>query len=130
MVDHLDVTPGPTSGARPIECVIVGGGIAGCTIAYELATRGYHVLLLERDSLAAAASGHNTGTLLSQGEAEVMQLLRESVHIYHQLEPGPFPFHLQQRPQLLLARDEAQLAAARQRAEQIVALGGAVQAVD
>jgi glycine/D-amino acid oxidase-like deaminating enzyme len=108
----------------------VGGGIAGCTIAYELATRGYQVLLLERDALAAAASGHNTGTLLSQGEAEVMQLLRESVHIYHQLEPGPFPFHLQQRPQLLLARDEVQLAAARQRAEQIVALGGAVQAVD
>lgn len=130
MGDHADVTPAPAPGTRPVECVVVGGGIAGCTIAYELATRGYEVLLLERDALAAAASGHNTGTLLSQGEAEVMQLLHESVHSYHQLEPGPFPLQLQQRPQLLLARDAAQLAAARRRADQIAALGGTVQAVD
>jgi glycine/D-amino acid oxidase-like deaminating enzyme len=115
---------------RPVECVVIGGGIAGCTIAFELATRGRQVLLLERDSIAAAASGHNTGTLLSQGEPEVMQLLRESVQMYHELEAGPYAFHFRQRPQLLLARDATQLAAARQRAEQIAALGGTVEAVD
>jgi D-hydroxyproline dehydrogenase subunit beta len=114
----------------PIECVVVGGGIAGCTIAWELAARGQRVLLLERDAIAVAASGHNTGTLLSQGEPEVMQLLRESVSIYQELEAGPFDFHLRQRPQLLLARDAAQRAAAQRRAEQIAALGGAVTAVD
>jgi glycine/D-amino acid oxidase-like deaminating enzyme len=122
-------SPGLSDG-RPVECVVVGGGIAGCAIAWELATRGQRVLLLERDTVAAAASGHNTGTLLSQGEPEVMQLLRESVGIYQELEAGPFDFHLRQRPQLLLARDAAQLAAAQQRAEQIAALGGAVAAVD
>ena len=129
MPDRVDASPSPPD-ARPVEQVVIGGGIAGCSIAFELAARGHRVLLLERDAIAAAASGHNTGTLLSQGEPEVMQLLRESVRIYQELEPGPCAFHLHQRPQLLLARDAMQLAAARQRAEQIAHRGGAVQAVD
>ncbi|MGO8951685.1 MAG: NAD(P)/FAD-dependent oxidoreductase [Ktedonobacterales bacterium] len=123
-------TSAESSSPHSVECLVIGGGIAGCTIAYELASRGQEVLLLERDSLATAASGHNTGTLLSQSEAEVMQMLRESVPIYRELESGPVPFHLRQSTQLLLAQDEAQWEAARKRAEQIAHLGGDVHPVD
>jgi D-hydroxyproline dehydrogenase subunit beta len=120
----------PSSRTRPVECLIIGGGIAGCTIAYELASRGREVLLLEAESLATAASGHNTGTLLSQSETEVMQMLRESVAIYRELDPGSVPFHLRQSTQLLLARDEYQWEAVQKRATQIAHLGGTVEALD
>jgi sarcosine oxidase subunit beta len=37
--------------------VIVGAGIVGCTVAHELARRGHGVVVLERESPAAGASG-------------------------------------------------------------------------
>ena len=37
--------------------VIVGGGIYGCTVAWELAKRGEEVLLLEAKAIASGASG-------------------------------------------------------------------------
>jgi len=46
--------------ARP-DAIVVGGGVAGCSIAYRLAERGRQVLLLERRELAAGASGRNAG---------------------------------------------------------------------
>lgn len=42
---------------------IVGGGIVGCAIAYRLARAGMKVVLIERDGIAAHASGHNAGNL-------------------------------------------------------------------
>ena len=39
------------------EYVIVGGGIYGCTVAWELAKRGADVLLLEAAQIASGASG-------------------------------------------------------------------------
>ena len=39
------------------EFVIVGGGIYGCAVAWELAKRGADVLLLEAQSIASGASG-------------------------------------------------------------------------
>ena len=43
------------------DVVIVGGGIIGAASAYELARRGAGVTLIERDELAAGASGRNQG---------------------------------------------------------------------
>jgi len=53
---------------------IIGGGIAGCSTAYYLATEGHDVTLFERDSLASHASGFALGALLppfggSRGDA-------------------------------------------------------------
>ena len=39
------------------DYVIVGGGIYGCTVAWELARRGADVLLLEAKTIASGASG-------------------------------------------------------------------------
>lgn len=39
------------------DYVIVGGGIYGCTVAWELAKQGEEVLLLEASSIASGASG-------------------------------------------------------------------------
>ena len=39
------------------DYVIVGGGIYGCTVAWELAKRGEEALLLEAKAIASGASG-------------------------------------------------------------------------
>ncbi|HVB63691.1 MAG TPA: glycine oxidase ThiO [Nitrolancea sp.] len=45
------------------EVVIVGGGIMGCALAYDLASRGVDVLLLERRELAREASWASAGII-------------------------------------------------------------------
>jgi tRNA 5-methylaminomethyl-2-thiouridine biosynthesis bifunctional protein len=48
----------------PETAIVVGGGIAGCSMAYALATRGVAVTLIERaPQLATAASGNPRGIL-------------------------------------------------------------------
>jgi sarcosine oxidase, subunit beta len=39
------------------EFVVIGGGIVGCAVAWGLARRGGHVVLVERDHVASGASG-------------------------------------------------------------------------
>jgi len=43
------------------DIAIVGGGIIGAACAYELSLAGASVTLIERDELAAGASGRNQG---------------------------------------------------------------------
>ena len=53
---------------RTAEVVIVGGGVVGCAVAYNLAGLGMRPLLVERASLAGEASGANQGMVgLSSG---------------------------------------------------------------
>ena len=49
------------------EIVIIGGGIIGCAIAYELAKAGERVTLLERNALAQEASWASAGIISSPG---------------------------------------------------------------
>lgn len=51
------------------DVVIVGGGVVGCSIAYHLSLAGARTLLLEREHLAAGASGVAAGILAPQVEA-------------------------------------------------------------
>lgn len=48
-------------GVASVETAIVGGGLAGLTIAFELAKRGRSVALLEGRRIAWGASGRNGG---------------------------------------------------------------------
>lgn len=53
------------------DVVIVGGGVAGCSIAYSLACRGIKPLLIEKDRIAGQASGAAAGLLTPLAEAKV-----------------------------------------------------------
>jgi sarcosine oxidase subunit beta len=56
------------------EIVIVGGGIAGCSAAFHLASRGRRVVVLERGDIASAASGQNMGGIDSYGWGDAPDL--------------------------------------------------------
>lgn len=51
------------------DVIVIGGGSVGCSIAYYLSYAGIRTLLLERDRLAAGASGVAAGMLAPQVEA-------------------------------------------------------------
>jgi sarcosine oxidase subunit beta len=48
---------------RSAEVVIIGGGVIGCSIAYNLAMEKVDVVVLERDTLASGASGRCGGMI-------------------------------------------------------------------
>ncbi|HWF58285.1 MAG TPA: FAD-binding oxidoreductase [Candidatus Dormibacteraeota bacterium] len=64
-----DALPPPAPLPDGAEVVIVGGGITGVALLRALCERGVDAILLERDHLAAGASGRNAGFLLA-GVAE------------------------------------------------------------
>jgi sarcosine oxidase subunit beta len=48
---------------RSAEIVIIGGGVIGCSIAYNLAKEGVDVVVIERNYLASEASGRCGGMI-------------------------------------------------------------------
>jgi glycine/D-amino acid oxidase-like deaminating enzyme len=105
------------------DVIVVGGGIAGTTVAWELARRGTRVTLFEQATLAAGASGRNTGTLLHQVEPLVAAMLSESEACYRELGDGTVDFRWTPREELLLARDPEQLRVVEQKAAIIAGQG-------
>ena len=61
------------------DIVVVGGGIIGTACAFELADRGASVTLLEKDELAAGASGRNLGYLDTSKDPVLAPLARRSL---------------------------------------------------
>ncbi|MEP6390555.1 MAG: bifunctional tRNA (5-methylaminomethyl-2-thiouridine)(34)-methyltransferase MnmD/FAD-dependent 5-carboxymethylaminomethyl-2-thiouridine(34) oxidoreductase MnmC [Halioglobus sp.] len=51
---------------QPESVIVLGAGLAGCTAAYALATRGISVKLLDRYQVASAASGNEQGVLYTR----------------------------------------------------------------
>ena len=74
--------PPPVPPAR-VEVAIVGAGVMGLAIAYNLAVRGLtDVVLFERGYLAEGASGRNGGGVRQQWSTEVnVRLMQRSVEI-------------------------------------------------
>ena len=58
-----------------VDVCVIGGGLAGLTTAREMARRGWSVVLLEAGSLAAGASGRNTGFVLPGFGADADKLI-------------------------------------------------------
>jgi glycine/D-amino acid oxidase-like deaminating enzyme len=112
------------------DVVVVGGGIAGTTVAWELARRGCAVTLFEQANLGAGASGRNTGTLLHQTEPAVSEMLRASEAGYRELEGGEVDFAWTPRDEVLIARDQGQLRTIAAKGEAFAAQGLAVEALD
>jgi len=114
---------------KPVDAIVIGGGISGCTLAYELASRKAGVVLLEQNAIAAEASGRNTGTVLSGPQREVVELLDASAEIYAEIAQGPVPFEFARIGHLLISEDEASYAAVAAVAERYRAAGVGMEAV-
>ena len=112
------------------DVVVVGGGIAGTSVAWELARRGTRVTLFEQANLGAGASGRNTGTLLHQTEPEVAEMLRVTESSYRELEHGEVDFAWTPRDEVLIARDEHQLLTIAAKGEHLASRGITVETLD
>lgn len=77
---------------HPKSAIVIGGGLAGASMARALAQRGILVTLLDRNGIAGEASGNEQGVLytrLSKRHSALtdfaLQSFRYSGHYYHQL---------------------------------------------
>jgi glycine/D-amino acid oxidase-like deaminating enzyme len=81
------------------DVVVVGGGIIGTACALELAERGASVTLIEREHLAAGASGRNLGLLVMPDHADLVPMYRASVDRYlRAVEESPFDVFMDRDP--------------------------------
>jgi glycine/D-amino acid oxidase-like deaminating enzyme len=69
---------------------VIGGGIVGAAAAAFLAEAGASVVLVEREAIAAAASGRNSGVVQAPLDPVLDDLYAETVAIYRSLEDGDF----------------------------------------
>jgi len=75
--------PAPPKLPARAETVVIGGGVIGLSIAYNLAKRGRgDIVILEKGYLAAGASGRNGGGIRQQWSTELnIRLMQESVSL-------------------------------------------------
>ena len=72
------------------QCVIIGGGVGGCSIAYHLAKLGWRDgILLERSQLTSGSTFHSAG-LVGQlrGSVSLTKMMMYSVELYRTLDCG------------------------------------------
>jgi len=70
------------------KVVIIGGGVAGCSVAYHLSKFGWKdIVLLERDQLTSGTTWHAAGLIGQLGSSATITKLRNySLNLYKQLE--------------------------------------------
>jgi glycine/D-amino acid oxidase-like deaminating enzyme len=93
------------------DVVVIGGGIVGVSAAWHAAEAGADVVLLERGSLAAGATGRSQGLVLPPDHAELVPLWRESLRCYELLAAShEFAFDREPVGTLMLATSADQVA--------------------
>ncbi|MDA8867494.1 FAD-dependent oxidoreductase [Candidatus Pelagibacter sp.] len=70
------------------KVVVIGGGVAGCSVAYHLAKFGWKdTILLERDVLTSGTTWHAAGLVGQLGAtATITKLRKYSLNLYKELE--------------------------------------------
>ena len=72
------------------DAVIIGGGVMGCALAYQLARRGLDVALLERAELGSQSTGRCAGGVRQQFSDESnVRLQRRAVQMLEDFEEEP-----------------------------------------
>ncbi len=112
MIDHADA-------------VIVGGGVNGCALAYELSRRDVDVAVVERDILANGATGRcGAGMRQQWSTRENVMLAKKSVAIFEQLsEELGADIGLRQGGYLVIVHDEEGMQQSRRNVELQRSLG-------
>ena len=105
--------------AKTPDVIVVGGGIIGGSIAWELAGHGLQVTLIERDRPGAGASSAAAGILIPEADParppEILDLYQRSLRLYGDfmdrlLTDTGLPVEYRVTGRLLLALDEAEAA--------------------
>jgi len=70
------------------QVVIIGGGIIGASVAYQLMKRGWHdVVLLERKKLTSGTTWHSAGGIVqARATSGTRRIVQEGLEIFHELE--------------------------------------------
>jgi len=72
---------------RKADVVVIGGGVTGCTIAYDLAKAGVDTVLLEKSYLGSGATGKSGGVVWdNQPTREFIKLAKRSLERFERLE--------------------------------------------
>src|SRR2546423_7215663 len=99
---------------RTADVVIVGGGIIGASIAYQLTKKGVRdILVLERDRLGSGSTGKNAGGIRLQFSSEInVKLSQRSLpHIERFAEEIGTDPHFHQVGYLFLITEDRDVAA-------------------
>jgi sarcosine dehydrogenase len=66
------------------RAVVIGGGIAGCSVAYHLAEMGWKdIVLVERNTISSGSTWHAAGdVVIIRGSLELARIIRDSVTLY------------------------------------------------
>ncbi len=73
--------------AKTADVIIIGGGISGCSAAYQLARRGARVCLLEKSHLAAGSTGRTVGIIRQHYSNEVTaRMALRSLRVWQDFE--------------------------------------------
>ena len=94
------------------KVVVIGGGIAGCSVAYHLTEFGWNdIVLLERDQLTSGTTWHAAGLLGQVGASATITKLRNySLNLYKKLqEETGIETGLKQNGSLTVATDTDRL---------------------
>ncbi len=98
---------------RSADIVIIGGGVQGCSIAYNLAKKGQkNIVILEKNTCASGSSGRCGAGFRQQFGTEMNCILaRESVRMLEKLsEELDYDIEFNQKGYLILAYTEKEVA--------------------
>ncbi|HEC86433.1 MAG TPA: FAD-binding oxidoreductase [Thermoplasmatales archaeon] len=113
------------------DVVIVGGGINGCSLAYQLAKKGLEVVLLEKNYIASGATGRcGAGIRQQWSTKENVKLAMESVKIFERLSREFGDIGFRQGGYLIAIHDDNEMKQAEKNVEMQKSLGLKVSIID